>query len=511
MSFRLPARDWALIAGAAILLTLAYQPFHLVVPAFVCLVPAVLLILRGLSDERTWRRHLHQGFWYGVITHGTLLHWMAFALWQHGAASVALYVTAVVTFGAAYAVLFAVIGRIARDSRGRLVLALPAGIVLLEWMTAEMGPVSFPWHQLALTVATTPVLVQGADLAGAGGLAFVLAAINASFALVWWNQRSPSISLRHAETAGILLVLVVGYGLRRFNTLPLVAGADVAVVQPNVTADEKWVPDRENAIVERTVRLTERSMRDRRAALVVWPETAMPDAIQLRPAWGMQVTRLVHDAGTAILAGGVDLDVSPTGEGRRYNAAFALAPGGGHDLSSVYRKRQLVPTVERRVGVDLSRTSWGGFIPGRGVGIVDSPIGRYGVLLCYELTFAELAREARRNGAAVLVTLSNDAWFGHTSAPHQHFAHAVLRAVENRAPVVRAANTGVSGIVDPLGRVVTQTEPFVETYAVGQIFGSSVIPPAVYLAAYVGPLALGLLLTLLLAPRAVPNRIVREG
>lgn len=102
------------------------------------------------------------------------------------------------------------------------------------------------------------------------------------------------------------------------------------------------------------------------------------------------------------------------------------------------------------------------------------------------------------------MTLSNDAWFGRTTAPHQHFAHATLRAVENRVTVVRAANTGVSGIVDPLGRVVTRTEPFVETYVAGRVQHSAVVPLAVRIGGMVGPVALGLLLILLF-----PVRILR--
>ena len=105
------------------------------------------------------------------------------------------------------------------------------------------------------------------------------------------------------------------------------------------------------------------------------------------------------------------------------------------------------------------------------------------------------------------MTLSNDAWFGRTAAPHQHFAHATLRAVENRVTVIRAANTGVSGIVDPLGRIVTRTEPFVEAYAAGRVQRAGAVPLAVHIGGMVGPVLLGLLLILLLPvhiQRALP-------
>jgi apolipoprotein N-acyltransferase len=189
---------------------------------------------------------------------------------------------------------------------------------------------------------------------------------------------------------------------------------------------------------------------------------------------------------------------------RRYNAAFAFASTAaataGMTPPVVHRKQKLIPMVEWVPGaaLDLSRTGFGGFTPGRAMHVADSPIGVYGTLLCYELTFADMARTLRRAGAEILVTLSNDAWFGGTAAPYQHFAHATLRAVENRVTVVRSANTGISGIVDPLGRVVASTPPSVETYASGRVQRSSVVPPAVRVGGMVGPLAFGLLIALLL-------------
>jgi apolipoprotein N-acyltransferase len=168
--------------------------------------------------------------------------------------------------------------------------------------------------------------------------------------------------------------------------------------------------------------------------------------------------------------------------------------------------------VERvlRATPDLTRTGFGGFAPGRSTAVTPGPIGPYTVLLCYELTFSHWAREAREAGADVLVTLSNDAWFGRTAAPHQHFAHATLRAVENRVTVVRAANTGISGVVDPLGRVVVRTDPFVETWAVGRVERSAVVPLAVHLGPLVGPGSLVLLLAMLTAsgrrrPKPAPS------
>jgi apolipoprotein N-acyltransferase len=414
---------------------------------------------------------------------------------------VLLYVVAIVMFAGAYAVMFAFVGRIAARSHGRLAVALPAGLVLLEWLAAEVGPIGFPWHQLGLTVTSAPILVQAADLAGSGGLAFVLTAVSASIALTWWVRHTPRRALRHAETAAAILFFLFLYGSYRLDRIPTEPGGDVAVIQPNVTPDEKWSPAHQDAVVERTAALAERALRARRPEMVAWPETALPDAVQRHPGWQARIVRLASRWTSTILTGGVD--VPAAGEGRRtYNAAFAYTGGSsGGDLRAVYHKRQLIPMVERelRATPDLTRTGFGGFAPGRSATVASGSIGWYGVLLCYELTFPDLAREARQAGAAVIVTLSNDAWFGATSAPYQHFAHATLRAVENRVTVVRAANTGISGIVDPRGRVVVRTDPFVETWAVGRVERSGVVPLAVRLGPWMGPGSLALLLALLLA------------
>ncbi|MGE0160287.1 MAG: apolipoprotein N-acyltransferase [Gemmatimonadales bacterium] len=508
VTLRLPARDWVLIALAAVLLTLANPPFRLVAPAFVCLVPAALLILRGCTADRPWRLHLHQGFWYGTLTHGALLYWFALALWRYGRAAALLYVVAVAMFAGAYAVMFAVVGRIVRGSPGRLLLALPAGVVFLEWLAAEVGPIAFPWHQLALTVTSAPVLVQTADLAGSGGLAFLLALVNMSIALAWWHRAAPRRALRHAELAAGVVFLLFLYGRYRLDRIPTVVAGDAAVIQPNVIPEDKWRSGRQDAVVERTASLTQVALEERRPALVAWPETALPDAVQLHPAWTGTIARLARASGSTIVAGGVDVPVA-AGRAHDYNAAFVF---GGEDehvaARSVYRKRQLIPMVERdlRATPDLTRTAFGGFTPGRTGALTKGPLGPYGILLCYELTFPELAREARSAGAAVLVTLSNDAWFGATSAPYQHFAHAILRAVENRMAVVRAANSGISGVVDPRGRVVVRTEPFVETWATGRIERSEIVPLAVHLAPLVGPGSLVLLLGLL-AGSVQANRV----
>ena len=489
----LARREWALIGAAALLLTLAYPPFELWVPPFVCLVPATLLILGGSASADSWRRHLHQGFWYGLVTSGALLYWLVGALWRYAPGAVVLYVLACLAFAGATAALFVAVGRAVAVSPGRIVVALPAGVVALEWVSAQLGPIAFPWHRIALTVAAHPVLVQGADLLGSGGLGYAIATVNACLGLAWWTRSRPRTALLQLETAAAVLVCMWLYGLHRISTVRLDAGVAASVVQPNVGWDEKWLPAEADAIAEAAVRLASAAIEETGAALVALPETAFPGRLSDHPRWVTDASRLSIATGTTLLVGGMDAVVERSGPDRSANALFSFDPVIGAGTTVVHRKRQFVPVVERSI-LSGAAWRWAAAPPT----VARGPIGHYGALICFELTFEGLARDLRRRGARVLVTVSNDAWLGRSAGPHQHFAHAVLRAVENRVAVVRAANTGVSGIVDPLGRVVARTRPHTEGYVGGLVRQARVSPPAVRLGSAAGPLALALLVGQLL-------------
>ncbi len=408
-----------------------------------------------------------------------------------------LYPVAALLLGAAYAALFASVGAAIRAAPGRLLLALPAGVVGLEWAMAHAGPLALSWHPAALTLASSSPLVQAADLAGTEGLGFGVVLVNAALAMAWHRRSSPSAALAHAGTGVALVGLLAAYGTYRLSTVTLTSGPTVSVVQPNATVREKGTPEAQDALVERTIELTRQALRSSDARLVVWPETALPSPLTSRPDWAASLDRLALREGITVLAGALEADVGGDGEGRRYNAAFRF-PAPRSTPRAMYRKRKLVPVVETALlsAWDPRRQGSGRLQPGQPARLRSTPGGRNDTLLCYEITFAGMARALRRGGADVLVTLSNDAWLGRTAGPHQHFAHARLRAVETRTTVVRAANSGVSGIIDPLGRVIVRTPLFVETHVSGPLYRTRVAPPAIVLAEWVGPLALSLLVAL---------------
>jgi apolipoprotein N-acyltransferase len=268
---------------------------------------------------------------------------------------------------------------------------------------------------------------------------------------------------------GLLLAAALVYGQQRMAAVDRSAlGAQrvaVAAVQGNISQGEKWNPALRAAAVEKYLRLARQADREFAPQLQVWPETATPFYLFAEAA----PTRLLRQ-GLAPLGGAFVIGspaVEPRGAERVYfNSAYLLPADGG--APQRYDKAHLVPFGEY---VPLQR--WLPFV-GKLVAQVGDfargPVGatlawegrRLGVQICYEIIFPALARAQAASGAGLLLNLTNDAWYGRSSAPYQHFAITVARAVENRRALVRSANTGISGFVDPVGRVVAATPLFEE-------------------------------------------------
>lgn len=489
----LPKRDWLLIVAGAGLLTIAYPPFHLFLPSFICLVPAVWLVLDGASDPRPLRRNLVQGFWFGFVSNGFVIHWMVVALLRFTSLSVLGYLATILILALYTASMFGLVGWMERKARISILITFPTLWTAMQWAVAHQGDIRFPWLGLGTSLTHYPTAVQIADVIGARGVTFLLVVANTTLALAMRQRadRKRAMRLLGAVVAG--LIVLVTYGVVRERTIEMRSLGRVTVIQPNVQWSEKNDAALQDSIMAATLQLSRDAVEQTKPQLVVWPESAVPNYFHMHPTWEpMIAAHAVHDSIT-IVTGGLDVVWGQTRDDYEYyNSAFIFDTLGRRNIYPVYHKRYLVPIVER---VPFVNPRWfhlkwfGGFGIGEPGEIYDVAVGKFGILICYESIFEDLSRRYRRKGADFIINITNDAWYGETAAPYQHAAHLVMRAIENRVGIARAANSGISEFVDPLGREHERTRLSVKTYATDDILTTDVTTVYTRFGDWVGLLA----------------------
>lgn len=344
--------------------------------------------------------------------------------------------------------------------RARLPLLItgPALWVVLDYLRAHAGFLALPWATLAHSQHKNLAVLQVASLMGEYGVTFLV--VMGSVAVAELVMRR---AWRSALVVGLLIGLAHAGGavvLARSGGRP---GIRVAVVQPNIRAGEQRTPADRAATMERLERLTLAAAATR-PALIVWPETAVGDLSRDR-SLAERLQALALAAQTPLIVGASESFkfAPPAAEMslrvHSYNSAYFIPPG--EPIGEPYRKMRLLPFGEFLPLEGI--VPWPSWLVPRVHAMTPGEVrrqfmlpdgGRVGVLICWENLFADFVRPTVQDGAQLLVQLTNDAWFGRTGAPRQHNLASVLRAVENRTPVVIASNTGPSQIVDPYGRVM---------------------------------------------------------
>jgi apolipoprotein N-acyltransferase len=443
--------------------------------------------LPGVSTRRGFILGLIAGFvhfagtvyWTGatVSTFGGLPVFVAVIV----AALLALYMA---TYIAVTGAMVAILTR--RFGIGGLCLA-PAAWVAMEYLRGIIFG-GFPWIPLGNTMVTLLPIAQLASALGVYGLSLFVAFVNVGFAVAALGPSSLSVSTfakasafgkptadgwanrsRLITAAGTLaLVAVVSvWGGMRLGGNELTSGTPIQIglIQGNIAQTDKWNPARADMILSRYLELSKQAA-DKGAQFIMWPESATPFYFEEDPTGGV-VRGLARGLGMPLLLGSDEIeDADPP---RTYNAAFMLDTHGS--TAAVYRKIQLVPFGEyvpfQRVLFFIGPLVEAVSAFSRGTRVTMMPVEGHMIstAICYEVTYPWLAREAVRQGSELLTTITNDAWYGESSAAFQHFEMAAMRAIEQGRYLARAANTGISGIIDPYGRVLVRTELF-ETAAV---------------------------------------------
>lgn len=422
----------------------------------------------------TWRRGFALGAVAGLVHYGGTVYWTGAVVATFGGLPpVVAWLCAMLL--AAYMSLYlaaatALVGLAVQRAGARGLALAP-----LAWMAGELGRGTvlggFPWIPLGSAAIGLLPIAQLASVVGVYGVSGFLAAYNVLLMLVFTTQGRARMTA--ALTAVAALLGVSAWGAARMTGAALTHEGTpftVGLVQPNVAQTLKWDPAMVGEIGRRFTVLTREAVA-KGARGVLWPESATPYLFNEDTVRADAVRALVRETGAPILFGTDEVERgSPD---RYYNSAFVLDQGG--DVAAVYRKMQLVPFgeyVPLRGLLFFVRPlveAVSDFTPGDRVTMMPLAGHMASTAICYEIVYPHLARRAVLDGAELLTTITNDAWYGDSSAPYQHFDLASMRAIEQGRYLVRAANTGISGIVDPYGRAVVRTAVFEEAVVVGEV------------------------------------------
>jgi apolipoprotein N-acyltransferase len=335
--------------------------------------------------------------------------------------------------------------------------------VSLEFVQTYMIS-GFPWMLLGYGFHQSPQLLQLVDITGVYGLAALVVIVNIGLFKLLAGWAGGRLVIRPALAALVCLLVCLTYGYFRLpevrRQMAQSPTVKVAVVQGNIEQGKKWDPAYQAATIKIYGDLTLKT-KPAEPKLVVWPETAAPFFFLRDKKLSPQLTEIARQSGSYLLFGSPAFEISLEGESF-FNRAFLLSPDG--NVVGYYDKAHLVPYGEyvplRRFMPFIGKIvpMVGDFMEGPPGKVLSMPEADLGTLICFESIFPYLSRAMVQNGANILVNITNDAWFGRTSAPYQHLAMSVTRAVENRVSMARAANTGISALAAPDGSIIWQSD-----------------------------------------------------
>ncbi|MFQ5672630.1 MAG: apolipoprotein N-acyltransferase [Nitrospinales bacterium] len=476
------ARPYLLSALSGLLLALVFPRFDLEILAWFALVP----LLCAIQDQSPGRASLC-GFIAGAVFYFLGLTWILNTIIDFGKVPRPLAYPALAILAAYmsfYIALFAyLVRRVGEDRPIYTFMLAPVAWTGLEYIRSTHLEYGFSWLGLGYSQFKTLPVIQIADYTGVYGVTALIVLVNAGvhYLIRFGLARGGApYSTRQALSVLAITLPTLAFCLVYGNSAlaeygkthpPGARGIRVALVQGNIGQPFKWDPRHRDRVMETYKRLTLKGAAGK-PDFIVWPEAATPYYFNLDAPETAALKHLARQAGVPIFFGSPYYEQDATGA-TSYNSAYLLLPSGS--VPARYDKMHLVPFGEF---VPFRKLLWFVRKMARGIGqfgrgeqatvfrVAGQP---FGVSICYEVTFPDLVRQSVNRGARFLVNITNDAWFGRSAASYQHIAMAALRAVENRVPLVRAANTGISGVIDPTGKIRDTTPLFTEDLVLTEI------------------------------------------
>lgn len=460
----------AFAAASGVLLALAFPKVDLSILAWVAFVP-LLWVVRELPP----RRAFFYGWIAGMGFYLCTLYWVVHTIGLYSNIPPVLAVGPLLlmcTILAAYTGTFVAGLRFSQEQGGSTVLLGSLLWVALEWVRSFFF-IGFPWASLGYSQHQFLNLIQFAEFSGVYGISAIVIGVNLVVFTVL-HQRGRGRG-RVLLTALILILSLTVWGAWRRTQLAALPPAHrlrVALIQGNIEQDKKWRPEFQEATIARYEQLTRQAVAQG-VDLVIWPETAVPFFFQSDVTYQGRLLALVSETKTPLLFGSPAFKQNGL-EVTLFNRAYLVSSTA--QVLGYYDKMQLAPFGEYipfhdslLFFLDKLVEGIGDFAAGTVPTIFPLAGNKFGVLICYEGIFPDLARRFVAEGAEFLVNITNDAWFGRTSAPYQHLIMEAMRAVENRVPLLRAANTGFSAVVEPDGRVRVRTALYEPAFLVEEI------------------------------------------
>lgn len=454
----------AILSG--IMLTASFPPFRLSFLAFFALVP----LLFSIKNE-PFSKAFKLGLIAGTTHYLTLIYWIVVVLGRYGNLSTLVSLGPFVLlclYLSLYLAFFSGLTTWLISSRFFL-LFIGSVWVGLEYVRAKLLT-GFPWCLLGYTQYNHLYLIQVADLCGVYGISFLIILSNGLLYHLFFGRHNKIKGTLKWEILSVLLLVggtyAYGYYCLKTGTVDKAHSrmVNAVIVQANIDQSLKWEPTYQTETIEIYQRLT-RSAYDFKPDLIVWPETSVPFFFQNDVEFAPKIIALVRESNSSIMFG------SPAykqidGKTKYYNRAYLITstdqPYQYYDKVKLVPFGEYVPLKRYLFFVNRLVPAAGDFESGNRIAPLKGKHFLPGILICFEAIFPELASTHTRRGADILINLTNDAWFGKTSAPHQHLSMAVFRAVENRRPMIRAANTGISAFIGPEGRIIELSSLFKE-------------------------------------------------
>lgn len=459
---------------SAFLLVLSFPPFDLFFLAWFSFLPLFFFLNKVNNYKTVFKGGLIFGFLYFLGN----VYWIYHSLYYYGSVPLLLsyiIVGILALYLALYPTLFSLVYKNLSNNILFTSFYAPFIWVSLEVLRTYLFT-GFPWALIGYSQYKFLLITQIADITGVYGISYLVLLFNC-FIFDLWNFKEkktrypllPYIQGIITVIAVLLIfILCVTYGIKRLYEHVDGKEVKVAVIQGSIPQNQKWDFNKVNEILSIYKNLTIQA-KTYNPQIIVWPETAVPFVFEKNKYFTEDLIHFVKEQNIYLLFGSI-----MERQNDHYTNSAVLIDSNG-TIAYFYDKIHLVPFGEyvplRKIlfFVNKLTVGIGDYKAGSSYNVAITPFGKFATLICYEIIFPEQVRKFYQKGGHFIVNITNDGWFGNTSGPYQHFSMSVFRAIENRKPLIRAANSGISGFIDSKGRIIDKTNLFERTYIVKNI------------------------------------------